>query len=611
MQQGKQDGGQSAVAEPKIVNIAAYKFVALSELRERRVAWMRQCRRLKLKGTILLSTEGVNMFLAGDREAMDRFLESVRSEPPLADLEVKESFSERQPFNRMLVKIKKEIIAFGVDQIDPRQRTSPRVSARQLREWLNAGEDVRLLDVRNSYEWKLGTFEGAERLELDDFRHFPAAVESLKEQWRDKKIVTFCTGGIRCEKAAPYLEAAGFHSVFQLDGGILKYFEECGGQHYQGDCFVFDKRVALRPDLSPSGAALCFACQSVLSPAQCQDPRYVEGISCPHCYEPPQQHWDDLVTSRNQALRASVNPLPGSVPSENCRPLRVPGRCDHWTVIDFLESIKTHLDRVQWHKLCATGAVRYQGQPVSADSVVRSGQCLTHVIAEEVEPPVAADIRIFHEDEALVVVSKPAPLPCHPCGRFHRNTLSQILAGIYQPLQLKLAHRLDANTTGVVVLSKSRKFASRLQPQFERGEVVKTYFVRVQGLPTWKALDCDAAISSEPSGHGARVVDPDGLPAKTSFRLLGTFTDGTSLIEAVPHTGRTNQIRIHLWQLGFPVVGDRLYLPHGELGRQATLDPSDEPMCLHAYRIEFRHPLTDQRVQFTVDAPSWCEPGRR
>ncbi|HEY3664233.1 MAG TPA: rhodanese-like domain-containing protein, partial [Chthoniobacterales bacterium] len=237
-----------------------------------------------MRGTILLSPEGINLFVAAERSACDRLLVRLRSLPGLEDLVVKVSESDHQPFNRMLVKIKKEIIAFGVDGIDPACCPAPRVEPRQLKQWLDEGRAITLLDTRNSYETRLGTFRGARTLGLDHFREFPIASSTLPEQLKDQPLVTFCTGGIRCEKAAPLLEKAGFRNVFQLDGGILNYFQQCGGAHFEGDCFVFDKRVALDPSLRETGAAVCFVCQAPLTTLEQEDVRYVESISCPHCH---------------------------------------------------------------------------------------------------------------------------------------------------------------------------------------------------------------------------------------------------------------------------------------------------------------------------------------
>lgn len=234
---------------PAVVNIAAYKFVPLDHLHERRELLRKLCCDTGLKGTILLTPEGINLFVAGQRAGVDRLLDELRSCPDLSDLKVKESSSDEQPFGRMLVKVKQEIIAFGVDGIAPGERTSPKITACELHEWLDSGQPVHLLDVRNDYEIGFGTFQNAHSAGIDHFRHFPRAVSQLPEEWKDQPVVIFCTGGIRCEKAGPYLEQAGFRQVYQLDGGILRYFEECGDNHYDGNCFVFDQRIALDANL--------------------------------------------------------------------------------------------------------------------------------------------------------------------------------------------------------------------------------------------------------------------------------------------------------------------------------------------------------------------------
>lgn len=236
-----------------VVNIAAYKFITLDDIERRRAELHPVCRRLELKGTILLSHEGINLFLAGIRSAIDEFLSILRRGPALAELEVKESFSDRQPFERLFVKIKREIIAFGVDGIDPRRETSRRVSPKQLKLWLDEGAPITLLDVRNDFEYQVGSFHNAIPIGVAHFRNFPRAAGNLPEEIKDRPVVTFCTGGIRCEKAGPLLERLGFADVYQLDGGILNYFQQCGGIYYQGECFVFDQRVALDTHLLETG----------------------------------------------------------------------------------------------------------------------------------------------------------------------------------------------------------------------------------------------------------------------------------------------------------------------------------------------------------------------
>ncbi len=271
------------------LNLSAYKFTPLEaeELPARRARLLGVAKAHGLRGTILLSTEGINLFVAGRADDVAALLAAVRTLPGLADLTPKESWSAEQPFNRMLVKIKKEIIAFGVDGIDPARRPAPKLAPRLLKQWLDEGRPVTLLDTRNAYEVRLGTFAGAIDPQIDQFREFPAAVRRLPADLKTRPVVMFCTGGIRCEKAAPLLAREGFQTVYQLDGGILKYFEECGGAHYDGECFVFDRRVGVDAELKATGAVLCWNCQMPLTVADQKDARYVYERSCPHCFDRP------------------------------------------------------------------------------------------------------------------------------------------------------------------------------------------------------------------------------------------------------------------------------------------------------------------------------------
>ncbi len=270
-----------------VLNISTYKFAPLEAdtlppLRDRLRA---VCADLGLRGTILLSPEGINLFVAGPNERVNALLAELRTVPGLADLAAKESYSAEQPFNRMLVKIKKEIIAFGVEGIDPSRRPAPKLAPRTLKQWLDEGRPVTLLDTRNDYEVRLGTFKGAVDPRIDHFREFPEAVRRLPSELKSQPVVMFCTGGIRCEKAGPFMVREGFEQVFQLEGGILKYFEECGGDHYVGECFVFDRRVGLNPELKETGSVLCWRCQMPLTLADQKDPRYVYEKSCPYCFQ--------------------------------------------------------------------------------------------------------------------------------------------------------------------------------------------------------------------------------------------------------------------------------------------------------------------------------------
>lgn len=232
-------------------NIAAYKFVTIEERDALRAGLRQRCLQLDLKGTILLAPEGINLFLAGTKEAIEDFLAGLRADDRFADIQAKWSWSEFVPFKRLRVKLKKEIVTLRIGGIDPVGAPAPLLSAVELKRWYEEGRDFAIIDVRNEWEYAAGTFENAINPHLKSFGEFPGLGDRLVEL-KNKTLVTFCTGGIRCEKAAPLLQLQGFQEVYQLQGGILQYFEECGGAHWQGNCVVFDERSALDPQLSPA-----------------------------------------------------------------------------------------------------------------------------------------------------------------------------------------------------------------------------------------------------------------------------------------------------------------------------------------------------------------------
>ncbi len=587
-----------------IVNIAAYKFVTLDDLERRRVELRTLCRNAGLKGTILVTPEGINMFIAGSRTAVDTLLNHLRQEEIFADLEVKESFSKEQPFERMLVKIKSEIITFGIEGVDPRDYTSKKIPPKQLKEWLDAGDEVILLDTRNDYEVKIGTFDNAVPVGVDHFRDFPKAVSELPDEFHEKPVVMFCTGGIRCEKAGPFMEKAGFKNIYQLEGGILKYFEECGSAHYQGECFVFDKRVALDPELKETGTEMCYACLAPLSLEDQESPFYFPPHACPHCYASEEELAAKLMEERHQKLLQVTTPLPGSVPYDNVRPLNVAEKFAGLTLLQFLNARHPHMGEDFWLAVCTEGRIHRRGKAVPADRVVQSGNQFAHLEPATTEPFVSNQIQILHEDDSIVVVNKPAPLPTHPSGRFNRNTLEWILNEVFHPFKLRPAHRLDAKTTGVVVLCKKRTVSQFVQPQFENGTVEKTYLALVNGGVPWDEFTCEEAISKEPTQLAARTIDPDGLPARTRFEKVRVNQDGTSLLRVFPKTGRTHQIRVHLWHLGFPICGDPIYLPDHQLNSDQTVE-LETVMCLHAKSLSMIHPDTCEQVTFIASDPLW------
>ncbi|MEO5797685.1 MAG: sulfurtransferase [Rhodoferax sp.] len=240
-----------------ILNISAYKFVPLPvapALRELLHGWATD---LALKGTILLAGEGINLFLAAPEAGVRDFVARLHADRRFADIAPKESWSATQPFKKMLVKVKNEIIRMDHPAIQPSSGRAPAVDAATVKRWLDQGVDdsgrpVVTLDTRNAFEVDHGTFTGAVDWRIDKFSQFPQALRAHKAELQGKTVVSFCTGGIRCEKAAILMREEGLDHVYQLEGGILKYFEETDGAHYQGSCFVFDERRTLEADLSAS-----------------------------------------------------------------------------------------------------------------------------------------------------------------------------------------------------------------------------------------------------------------------------------------------------------------------------------------------------------------------
>lgn len=235
------------------LNIAFYKFAELGALTERRDILRARCVSLNLRGTILISAEGINGFLAGEEEPIRQLVSELREEREFSDLEVKESWSSEIPFTRMLVKIKKEIIPMGRPDIRPTEFTGKRLLPVEFKKWLDENRDIVVIDTRNDYEVEAGTFEKAEHFNLKNFREFGDKLKEVPQEKKEKPVVMFCTGGIRCEKATALAAKEGFTDVYQLEGGILKYFELIGGEHYRGDCFVFDDRVTVDPQLKETG----------------------------------------------------------------------------------------------------------------------------------------------------------------------------------------------------------------------------------------------------------------------------------------------------------------------------------------------------------------------
>lgn len=265
---------------------AMYKFVSLPDYEALREPLLDVCRDAGIKGTLLLAQEGINGTVSGTREGLDTLLAYLRSDERLVDLEHKESVHDSQPFLRMKVKLKREIVTMGVPSVDPNRVVGTYVAPGDWNTLLDDPEVV-LVDTRNDYEYAIGSFDGAIDPDIETFREFPAWVAENLDPDRNKKVAMFCTGGIRCEKASSYLLEQGFEAVYHLRGGILKYLEEVPEDEtrWHGECFVFDERVAVDHQLQKGRYEQCFACRHPVSAEDMASPAYRKGVSCPHCID--------------------------------------------------------------------------------------------------------------------------------------------------------------------------------------------------------------------------------------------------------------------------------------------------------------------------------------
>lgn len=269
-----------------IVISALYKFVALPNYKEIQPIIQETFEQNGVRGTVLLAAEGINGTIAGTREGMDAALAHLRSYPGLTDLEHKESRADEIPFHRLKVRLKKEIVAIGLDHIDPTSKVGTYVAAEEWNELISDPEVI-LIDTRNEYEYGVGTFQGAVNPHTYAFRQFPDYVEKNLDPAKNKKVAMFCTGGIRCEKASSLMLEMGFEEVYHLKGGILKYLEKVPKEDsmWDGECFVFDDRVTVNHDLLPGDHEMCFACKRPLSPEELAHKDYHIGVSCQHCID--------------------------------------------------------------------------------------------------------------------------------------------------------------------------------------------------------------------------------------------------------------------------------------------------------------------------------------
>ena len=308
-----------AVSNSPVIVAELYKFVALPDYRELREPLLDVCLNAGVKGTLLLATEGINGTIAGTRLAIDEVLAYLKSDARFNDIDHKESLDSELPFYRMKVKLKKEIVTMGREGIDPKILVGHYV---EPQDWnaLITDPEVTVIDTRNHYECDIGSFEGAINPQTTTFKEMPAFVDQQLDPAKHKKVAMFCTGGIRCEKSTAYLLEQGFDEVYHLKGGILKYLEEVPAEKslWQGECFVFDNRVAVDHDLNVGSYDQCHGCRHPITEAQKSSPHYQRGVCCPLCYDQltidqkerfaERQKQIDLAADRNESHIGAAPP---------------------------------------------------------------------------------------------------------------------------------------------------------------------------------------------------------------------------------------------------------------------------------------------------------------
>jgi UPF0176 protein len=263
-----------------------YKFANLSDLKVKRQQILAWCQSQEVKGSIILAEEGINGTIAGTEKAIASVLTNLRSLPNLTDLEHKESTAQKLPFVRLKVKIKAEIVTLGLPEVNPSQQVGTYVDPQDWNQVIGDPEVV-VIDTRNDYEVEIGSFKRAKNPHTQAFREFPEYIAQNLNPQENPKVAMFCTGGIRCEKASSYLLSQGFKEVYHLKGGILKYLEKVSPEEsmWEGECFVFDERVAVKEGLELGSHELCYGCGHPISEADKNSPHYESNISCPHCYQ--------------------------------------------------------------------------------------------------------------------------------------------------------------------------------------------------------------------------------------------------------------------------------------------------------------------------------------
>jgi RluA family pseudouridine synthase len=304
-------------------------------------------------------------------------------------------------------------------------------------------------------------------------------------------------------------------------------------------------------------------------------------------------------TSFQKQIKAVTEPLPGSIAYPTTYKLSVKKKFEGFNIIDFFLTIVPRSNKEIWHTKIKNQSLLINGKPANLLSTLKGGDITQHNSEPRKEPWINDDIKLLYDDEEIMIINKPAPLPMHPSGRFNKNSLTKILTLAFPEEDFKIVHRLDANTTGVVVLAKNKEIAESIASQFKNKSTQKTYLAKIEGIPSEDYFSTNTKIGLEKSAGGGRESDCNGIEAFTEFKVLErNVKENNTLLEVKPHTGRTNQIRLHLANLNLPIIGDHGYKDR-DYFKNNPLTYNDDCLCLHAWKLNFYY----KGEHLTIEAP--------
>ena len=303
----------------------------------------------------------------------------------------------------------------------------------------------------------------------------------------------------------------------------------------------------------------------------------------------------------NKALAKATTPLPGSIPKPTVYRLPVKKKYEGWNIIDFFLEVVPRSDKKMWLDKIENKTLLVNGKPANEHTVLKGGYITQHTSEPKTEPEVSTAIQWIYCDDNILIINKPAPIPMHPSGRFFRNSLTEILKLAFPEEDFKIIHRLDANTTGVIIFGRNKEVVKSIGDQFEAKSTQKTYLAQVEGIPNKDYFTSDTKIGSEKTAGGGRASSESGTDAFTEFFVKEKYPDkNETLLEVVPHTGRTNQIRLHLADLGHPIVGDHGYKDINYF-KNNPLTYSDDCLFLHAWKLKLK--INDTQKEFIASIP--------